>query len=182
MPTRESLLNSAPQDPLTEHLSIRRAKSVYALPSTKSSLTSTVAKIAPVKEVVEPPVFFVQSVAEELIEAQSPARSRRSSGTTASRRSSYGVTQTRHLIADEILSPKALETAVSNAKDEVRIAKRRLSKYGSIEFAAAEHAHRGQRGIEEACRALLAVEDLYKKEQAFDDISLAWFNRSKTNQ
>lgn len=171
-----------PPDSLTEHLSIRRAKSIYALPSTKSSLTPTLVKVAPVKKVEEPPVFFVQSVAEELIEARSPARSRRSSGTTASRRSSYGITQSAHLLTNEILSPKALETAVSNARDEVRIAKRRLSKYGSIEFAAAEHAHRGQRGIEDACRALLAVEDLYKKEQALDDISLSWFrtNRSES--
>ena len=118
----------------------------------------------------ESPVFFVQSVAEELAEARSP----RSSG-TSSRRSSYGVTQTGYILANEILSLQALESAVGRAKDEVRLAKKKLNRFGSIEFAAIEHAERGQRGIEDACRALIAVDDLYKKERVLNQAALAWY-------
>jgi len=167
-------VSSMPSYSMSEQLSMRRLKSVYTLPRAKPFLPQAPLE-PPVKKEVEkePPAFFVQSVAEELAEARSP----RSSG-TSSRRSSYGVTQTGHLLAHEILSPKALESAVSNAKDDVRLAKKKLNTFGSIEFAAIKHAQRGQRGIEDACRALIDVDDLYKKEQALDEAELAWYHKA----
>jgi hypothetical protein len=171
-------VSSMPSYSLSQQLSMRRLKSVYTLPKARTFLPQAPLEPPPVKEAdKEPPVFFVQSVAEELAEARSPARSRRSSG-TSSRRSSYGVTQTAHLLANEILSPKELESAVGRAKDDVRLAKKKLGSFSAIEFAATEHAQRGQRGLEDACRALLAVDDLYKKERALDEAALAWYHSS----
>ena len=145
-----------------QHLSIRRAKSIYALPTAKQVLSSSPV-VSPIKVVdKDPPAFFLQSVSEELIEARSPASSRRNSG-VSSRRSSYGVTQTAHLLF------KDPESAVVNAKKDVRLAKKKLSKFASIQYSPNECAHRGLRGIEDACRALLAVEDLYHKEDALDE-------------
>lgn len=156
---------------LSEHLSIRKAKSVYALPKDRPILPSYHIRESPVKEVIDPPTFFVQSVAEEIAEARSPNRSRRSSG-TSSRRSSYGSTQTAHLFAQEILSPQILVSPLADIRrgmEEVKLAKKNLRKYSSIEYSATEYAQRGQRGIEEACRALLDVDDLYRKERELDE-------------
>ena len=175
--------NSVPQS-----LSIRKAKSIYVktMPKTTFPPIKIEEKVKIVKN--DPPVFLMQSVAEELIEA----RKLRTSG-SSSRRSSYGTTQLGHIVSQEILSPKILENAVINAKDEVRLAKNKLNKFSSIEFASVEHANRRQRNIdsmgnirisdaiEDACQALLAVEDLYLKQNTLESASLAWYNGIKSN-
>ena len=160
--TRDSP-NSVPQS-----LSIRKAKSIYMKNNAKTTFP-TITIEEPVKIVEkDPPVFLMQSIAEELIEAR---KSRNSCN--SSRRSSYGTSQLSHIVSQEILSPQELHHEVIHAKDDVRLAKKKLNKFSSIEFAATEHAYSGQRGIEDACRALLEVEDFYLKQNVLDDAALA---------
>lgn len=149
-------------------LSIRRAKSIYSLPKIKPTVIPYV-ETAPVKEVEEElPEFLMQSIAEEITEALAPIK-------TSSRRSSYG---SGHILTKEILSP---ESALRQANEEVYLTKKKLTKFGSIQYGPSECAKRGQRGIEEACRALLAVEDHYKKVDVLDEAIINYYLQNKIN-
>ena len=176
-----NILLEAPSAP--DHLSLSKAKSVYRSPS--PSRKSHQMTVAPVKkeEQKEPPLFLIQSIGEEVTAATksqvfNTLRSNSRSKSPASRRSSYISTELKELIqrSNEDLSSQDLEKSVGKAKEELRKAKRRLSKYGSMESSAILQASRGQRGIEEACRALLAVEDYYKKEYAIEEALHVLYN------
>jgi len=129
-----------------QSLSIRRAKSIYLTPVAVRKRLPQRAEILETKVEKENSFFFVKSVSDELAEAHKPM---------TRRRSSFG------LVSQEVLSKRVLE-------DEIYLAKKKLSKFSSVEFCPDILSHRGQRGVEDACRALLAVEDLYKKQNTLD--------------
>ena len=175
-----NMLLEAPSAP--DHLSLTKARSVYRSPS--PSRKAYAMTVAPVKkeEQKEPPLFLIQSIGEEVTaatksEAFNSLRRNSRSKSLASRRSSYISTELKDIIqrSNEDLSSQDLEKSVGKSKEELRKAKRRLSKYGSMESSAILQASRGQRGIEEACRGLIAVEDYYKKEYAYEEGVRAWY-------
>lgn len=163
-----------------EAASLTHAKSVYTSAHASRTHAPAPRSAAPTPRKEPPPLFLLQSVADELTAARVSNVSKRILGvaSVSARSASFAVVDAPPEAAPPLqgLSPRALEAAVGSAKDHLRQAKKKLTAFSSIEHCVDVHAARGQRGIEDACQALLAVDEYYQAERAVEAAARAWYN------